>query len=238
MKTVYSLWISIASMLLSIGVVIYVAPREANLGFDYLGLIIGVLALLVTALLAWQIYNAVSFQVKMNELDERFTNLHDSCQKVVDECFDRLAKRNDEGLVVLRDMFNRDMDIMSSLTLLSLNHGVVPALDYAINAIDQLETTTEYIYIALCHAIDGFISDLASMWVSGDRRSFAVLIETIPRERISTLYALKFENIPHWNEGRIWQFKCRLNLLLSNYPPHPTPNKQDQLDVDKQQQTS
>lgn len=219
MKSVYSFWISIVSLLLSIGAVVYVAPREGELSFDYLGLIVGVLALLVTALLAWQIYNAVSFHVKMDDLDERFTNLHDSCQKVVDECFDRLAKRNDEGLIAVRDMCNRNMEILSMLILRSLNHGTVSALSYAIEIVDQLGDTRGFIYTEVCCAISAFVSELAEWFSIGEVGRFSELVTQIPRESFCKLYSLDFEKGLNWEEGQIREFKNHLNMLSSNYPP-------------------
>mgnify|MGYP001364942799 CR=1 FL=1 len=50
------------AIILSIVAVCRTYPRSANLGFDYLGIIIGILGILVTILLGWQLINALKLQ--------------------------------------------------------------------------------------------------------------------------------------------------------------------------------
>lgn len=63
MKNKVPLMISIVAIILSVIAIVIVItehyPRN-NLDFDYLGLIVGILALLVTVLIGWDIYKAVS----------------------------------------------------------------------------------------------------------------------------------------------------------------------------------
>lgn len=44
--------------------------RPYNLGFDYIGVIIAILALLVTLLIGWNIYQLVDFKNKIKEVDK------------------------------------------------------------------------------------------------------------------------------------------------------------------------
>jgi len=41
-----------------------------NLGFDYLGILVGVLSLLVTLLIGWQIYNSISINKRLRQWDK------------------------------------------------------------------------------------------------------------------------------------------------------------------------
>ena len=47
-----------------------------NLGFDYIGLIVGILSFLVTALLGWQIFNAIAFDKRINSEFNKYAITH------------------------------------------------------------------------------------------------------------------------------------------------------------------
>lgn len=51
--------------IISLGVACY---RTDNLGFDYLGVIVGILAILVTILMAWQLYKYSAWKETINEV--------------------------------------------------------------------------------------------------------------------------------------------------------------------------
>src|SRR5574344_831127 len=62
-------WISVLAMVISIiaiGISIIAlckcCPRNGNLSFDYMGVIVGILSLLVTVLIGWQIFYALKIQ--------------------------------------------------------------------------------------------------------------------------------------------------------------------------------
>ena len=46
-------------------------PR-VELEFDYIGLIVGILALLVTTLIGWQIYNALNLDRKVSDIKKEY----------------------------------------------------------------------------------------------------------------------------------------------------------------------
>lgn len=65
--------ISIIAILFSIISLCPSIPRainDDNLQFDYLGLIIGILSLLITALIGWNIFQLIDFKEKTNQIDE------------------------------------------------------------------------------------------------------------------------------------------------------------------------
>ena len=50
-------------------------PRDSGLGLDYMGVIVGVLALLVTVLIGWQIYNSIEINHKVNGIEDVATQI-------------------------------------------------------------------------------------------------------------------------------------------------------------------
>lgn len=71
MKTneIISLGASCTALACSLIALFHVLPRE--LGLDYLGVIVGILAFLITLLLGWNIYTVVDFKRKIEELDKK-----------------------------------------------------------------------------------------------------------------------------------------------------------------------
>lgn len=75
MKTQLNRW-AIASLIISpialiLGAISFFRsyPRSENLGFDYIGLLVGILAILVTILIAWQIYNTIGIDARVKEVE-------------------------------------------------------------------------------------------------------------------------------------------------------------------------
>lgn len=58
-KESWALGLSILAIVISIIAISVACPHKAELGFDYQGVIVAILSLLVTVLLGWQIYNAI-----------------------------------------------------------------------------------------------------------------------------------------------------------------------------------
>ena len=52
----------IISVIISITSLAIVSPRNKNLDFDYIGVIIGLLSLIVTILIGWQIYSTINIK--------------------------------------------------------------------------------------------------------------------------------------------------------------------------------
>ncbi len=69
------------SLVLSIASLCVSYPRFEGVGFDYLGVIVGILSLLVTILIGWQIYNVLTIRSEMEKRMEEIVS-------------DRLGKMN------------------------------------------------------------------------------------------------------------------------------------------------
>ena len=82
MKKEYSIWvISIVSLLLSVIAVCVAVWRSPELSFDYQGVIVGVLSLLVTVLIGWNIYSVVDFNRKVGIIEKKSNILQEISAK-------------------------------------------------------------------------------------------------------------------------------------------------------------
>ena len=70
--------VSVLAIIISITALANMCPRFSS--FDYLGLIVGILTLLVTLLLGWQIYNAVDIRNNLNKLNKQCEDLNINIQ--------------------------------------------------------------------------------------------------------------------------------------------------------------
>lgn len=76
MKKYAPIWISVVSLLLSVVAVCVAVWRSPELSFDYQGVIVGVLSLLVTVLIGWQICYFVFIRKEINkEVDKKLKEL-------------------------------------------------------------------------------------------------------------------------------------------------------------------
>lgn len=68
MKKEISIWIDITALILSITSICISAWRSPELSFDYQGVIVGVLSLLVTVILGWNIYTVIDIKNTRGEI--------------------------------------------------------------------------------------------------------------------------------------------------------------------------
>ena len=68
MKKEISIWIGITALTLSITSICISAWRSPELSFDYQGVIVGVLSLLVTVILGWNIYTVIDIKNTRGEI--------------------------------------------------------------------------------------------------------------------------------------------------------------------------
>lgn len=67
MKKSISIWVSCLSLPLSVIAVCAAFWRSPDLSFDYQGVIVGVLSLLVTVLIGWNIYTTIGIESRINK---------------------------------------------------------------------------------------------------------------------------------------------------------------------------
>lgn len=97
------------SLLASVIAICRTHPR-VELGFDYIGLIVGILALLVTMLIGWQIYNALSLEQKISNIKKEYDGLKDRSEALA---------RQQENIKVYNEA---SMEFIQGITMVS-NHN-------------------------------------------------------------------------------------------------------------------
>lgn len=65
-----AIWISSASLLVSIAALCIAAYRTPNLTFDYQGVLVGILSALVTVLIGWNIYSTLDLKREMQMVEQ------------------------------------------------------------------------------------------------------------------------------------------------------------------------
>lgn len=88
-KESWALLLSSVAVLISLVAICVACPHKAELGFDYQGVIVGVLSLLVTILIGWQIYTFIDINKKSKELEEAKTAALISTER--NNCFNNLC---------------------------------------------------------------------------------------------------------------------------------------------------
>lgn len=92
-------------------------PRT-ELDFDYMGLIVGILSLLVTMLIGWQIYNALSLDQKVSNIKKEYDSLKDKSEALA---------RQQENIKVYNEA---SMEFIQGMTMLSNRNSVNLAETY------------------------------------------------------------------------------------------------------------
>lgn len=62
--------LSFIAIILSIVAICVSYPRSENSGLDYIGIIVGILGVLVTVLVGWQLYNALNLKELVNQTEK------------------------------------------------------------------------------------------------------------------------------------------------------------------------
>lgn len=87
--------------------VIAIATRypRTDLSMDYLGLIVGILSLLVTVLLGWQIFQVIDLRKTKEEINERIDNKFEDFNSYVDAIsFSNLCKMYHQTFILLNQI--------------------------------------------------------------------------------------------------------------------------------------
>lgn len=109
MKTrINSYWsncLSIAAIVCSVVAICVSLPSVPELGIDYIGVIVGILSLLVTMLIGWQIYNAVT-------IDKRIKGEVERTRNEIDSYFNKQKVENLYMLTIVNGISQSRMDVM------------------------------------------------------------------------------------------------------------------------------
>lgn len=75
-RTIIALILSAISIVVSVIALCRACPHTSDLGMDYQGVIVGILALLVTVLIGWQIYTAINVKEELKEIKALKTEIN------------------------------------------------------------------------------------------------------------------------------------------------------------------
>ena len=146
-KENWTLALSVVAIIISIIAICIACPHKQELGFDYQGVIVGTLSLLVTALIGWQIYEAVHFKdiLKKEDLE--------SSSEIIEAYKKTLLISQLNSLYGLHEGAIRNIDINYMLSTLDIMMDIVIDLrdkektDMILNVISNLSRFTGKIRI-------------------------------------------------------------------------------------------
>lgn len=126
------------SLLASVIAICRTCPR-AELGFDYIGLIVGILALLVTMLIGWQIYNALSLEQKVSNIKKEYDGLKDKSEALAQQqenikVYNEASMEFIQGITMVSNYNSTNLAQAYSLFASALLHYIEADIDLEANA--------------------------------------------------------------------------------------------------------
>ena len=97
-KTYWSNCLSIAAIICSVVAICVSLPSAPELGIDYIGVIVGILSLLVTMLIGWQIWNVIAIDKKIDgKVKQTSDSLTESINVTKKEMIEYIEKANEKS---------------------------------------------------------------------------------------------------------------------------------------------
>lgn len=127
-KSYWGNCLSIVAIICSIVAICISLPSTSELGIDYIGVIVGILSLLVTILIGWQIYNAITIEKKIKDETE-------SLKKEISDYLE-----NDNGT---RDSLSMYVLGLTHARIALIEHDYEDAFACFINALDSVSKIDE-----------------------------------------------------------------------------------------------
>lgn len=98
-KSYWSNCLSITAIICSLVAICVSLPSAPELGIDYIGVIVGILSLLVTMLIGWQIYNVIAIDKKIEDKVEQTSSyLMKSIDSTKKEMLEHVREENERSL--------------------------------------------------------------------------------------------------------------------------------------------
>lgn len=97
-KSYWSNCLSIAAIVCSVVAICVSLPSAPELGIDYIGVIVGILSLLVTMLIGWQIWNVIAIDKKIDgKVKQTSDSLTESINVTKKEMIEYIEKANEKS---------------------------------------------------------------------------------------------------------------------------------------------
>lgn len=174
--------VSVLALVFSIIAICRSFYRTIDLGFDYMGVIVGVLAVLVTCLVAWNIHSAIDANHKIMEMRNEIDNLRssiDSDKLASERKINKLkAELYDNIVSINRHILGFEKSAVSTHLLINM-----------VSSIDYLSRSEEY-------ALAEFQIDYYFMMTNDD---IEIIKKDLDKEDTVRLFRLLYE-IPNKNK--------------------------------------
>ena len=97
-KSYWSNCLSITAIICSVVAICVSLPSAPELGIDYIGVIVGILSLLVTMLIGWQIWNVIAIDKKIDgKVKQTSDSLTESINVTKKEMIEYIEKANEKS---------------------------------------------------------------------------------------------------------------------------------------------
>jgi hypothetical protein len=165
-KSYWSNCLSIAAIICSVVAICVSLPSTPELGIDYIGVIVGILSLLVTMLIGWQIWNVIAIDKKIrNEVNKARSSFVKETEVIKDSSYIALQKLQFKTELVNVESY------MSNSSFDRVVESIRTLLDSAI-AINEVE----------------FLREAAWVIISTKERINKILSFPGQRDRIDSIY--------------------------------------------------
>lgn len=217
-------WIlPIASIILSLTAIFIACFRSEPISLEWAAIFIGVLGALVTFLVAWQIFSAITYRQELKDTLKSYDELKNSCQETYDNLYKDVKDAFTDIIPKFEEKINCAISSITRVIVTRQNHGEKAALRECIDILKATEDSKGFIYKEIGVATWGIVSDIVSLkYRFNDTTQLDRCVSEIPYEDICYLNTIDFKYI-ELSDVDIFTFQCWIRFILSQYPPLPDP---------------
>lgn len=192
--------IAFAFSIISLGVACY---RTDNLGFDYLGVIVGILAILVAILMAWQLYKYSAWKETINE--------------VLNTALDKSTKDYTSYMKSITQIYTRSMVIDNSKSAFLFDTAIESLNELSRNGNEVLKNQGVDFFYDYLYELSIIMKDTNYMKLfSGKKDHYKYILSLVPHEYQQIL--LSFLDVVSFSEIKEIE-KTKMSPLDGGYFP-------------------
>lgn len=215
---------SIAAIVISIIALSNICPRqyqEDNPGLDYLGVIIGILALLVTFLVAWQIWQTMASRDEIKTLTKLNKDLENSLERMSEKIYkdinEHVELRNKNTLEIVKTIqedYESSTEALVNFILIRDSQPSYMMLKHAIKVFRRFNNPDNLKARTALEVLGTFADEVLK-----EPENYQALVNEIPYEDICWLYSYDYgKNDCYKHIGNIEKYKARLRQIMALYP--------------------
>lgn len=211
------------SIALSLSAVCIACLRSEPISVEWAAIFIGFLGALVTFLVAWQIFSAITYRKELNDTLKAYDELKKSCQETYDSLYKDVKDTFTDILPKFEEKINASISALSMVIVARQNHGEAEALGLCINILRRAEGNKGFLYDEISYAAWGTLSDIMSLkFRHNDPTQFDKCAVVIPYEDLCYLETITF-NSKEVDEEKALAFRYWVRKVLESYPSMPDP---------------